>query len=85
MLKAVLVARGQPVSRTHDLVALLAEAVDAGGALRDLEVDCRLLSPYAVLLRYPGPMPEPTEREGREAAAAADRIYTRVLELPGVG
>ncbi|MBU0616165.1 MAG: HEPN domain-containing protein, partial [Planctomycetes bacterium] len=43
MLKAFVVSRGQAVSRTHDLVALLAEAVAAGGTLEALEADCRLL------------------------------------------
>ena len=78
MLKAFLVSRSQAVSRTHDLVALLAEAVAAGGALEALEADCRLLTPYAVMLRYPGVPGEPSEQEGRQAVAAAERIYERV-------
>jgi HEPN domain-containing protein len=84
MLKALLVSRGQPLARTHDLVVLLAEAVATGAALQELEVDCRLLAPYAVLLRYPGPLPDPTEREGREAVAAAERVYGRVRAQIGV-
>jgi len=75
MLKAFLVSRGQAVSRTHDLVALLAEAVATGGPLEVLEADCRMLTPYAVMFRYPGVPIEPTEREGRQAVAAAERIY----------
>lgn len=78
MLKAYLVSRGQAAGRTHDLVALLAEVVAAGGSLQDLEQDCRLLTPYAVMLRYPGVVGEPSEQEGRQAVAAADRIYKRV-------
>lgn len=77
-LKAFLVSRGQPASRTHDLVALLAESVAGGGHLEALESDCRLLAPYAVLLRYPGAPGEPTEQEARQAAAAARRIYEQV-------
>ena len=74
MLKAVLVSRGQAVTRTHDLMALLAEAVAAGAPLESLEPDCRLLTPYAVMLRYPGAAGEPSEEEGRQAVAAAERI-----------
>jgi HEPN domain-containing protein len=74
MLKAVLVSRGEAAGRTHDLVALLAEAVAAGVPLETLEPDCRLLTPYAVLLRYPGASGEPGEQEGRQAVAAAERV-----------
>ena len=78
MLKAFLVSRGQIVSRTHDLVALLAEAVGAGGPLEALETDCRLLTPYAVMFRYPGVAGEPSESEARQAVAATERVYERV-------
>ena len=78
MLKAFVVSRGQVVSRTHDLEALLAQAIDAGGALEVLETDCRFLTPYAVLLRYPGLADEPSEQEGRQAVAAGERVYQRV-------
>lgn len=78
MLKAFVVSRGHAVSRTHDLVALLAEAVSAGGSLQALEADCRLLTPYAVMLRYPGTTDEPSEPEARQAIAATERVYERV-------
>ena len=78
MLKAFVVSRGQTVSRTHNLEALLAEAVATGGPLEVLEADCRLLTPYAVMFRYPGAAGEPSEQEGREAVVAAERVYERV-------
>ncbi len=78
MLKAFVVSRGQTVSRTHDLPALLADAVAAGGPLEALRSDCRLLTRYAVVLRCPGGLGEPSEQEGRQAVAAAERIYERV-------
>ena len=78
MLKAFLVSRGQTAGRTHDLVALLGQAVAAGGQLETLESDCRLLTPYAVMFRYPGPPDEPSEHEARQALAAAERVYHRV-------
>lgn len=79
MLKAFVVSRGQAASRTHDLVVLLAESVVAGGPLEALESDCRLLTPYAVMLRYPGAAGEPSEQEARQCVEAAQRIYERVL------
>jgi HEPN domain-containing protein len=78
MLKALLVSQGRTLARTHDLVALLAEAVAAGHALESVEAECSLLAPYAVLLRYPAALPEPTEQEGRDAVAAAERVCARV-------
>ena len=81
MLKGFLVSRGQAVSRTHDLVALLADAIAAGGALEELEGDCRSLSSFAVMLRYPGTADEPSERDARQAVAAAERICERVRAL----
>jgi HEPN domain-containing protein len=80
MLKAFLVSCGQIVSRTHNLEVLLAEAVAVGGPLDSLEADCRLLTPYAVFFRYPGAAGDPSEQEGRQAMAAAERIYGRVRE-----
>lgn len=81
MLKAFVVSRGRAVSRTHDLVALLAEAVAEGGPLEVLEADCRLLTPYAVMLRYPGAVGEPSEQETLQAVEAAERVYERVRAL----
>ena len=81
MLKAFVVSRGQTVSRTHDLPALLADAVAAGGPLEALRSDCRLLTRYAVVLRYPGGSDEPSEQEGREAVAAAEQVYERIVEV----
>ena len=78
MLKAFITSRGQALTRTHDLVALLADAVSAGAPLKTLEEDCRLLTPYAVMLRYPGTADEPSEQEGRQAIAAAERVHEQV-------
>jgi HEPN domain-containing protein len=76
VLKAFLVARGQPASRLHDLVALLSSCAEIEPSLVALEEDCRRLTTYAIAARYPVPFAEPTEREGREMVAAAERVRT---------
>ena len=83
LLKAFVVSRGQTVSHTHNLEALLADAVAAGGPLEALESDCQLLTPYAVMLRYPDAAGEPSEQEAHEAVAAAQRVYQSVQTALG--
>ncbi len=81
MLKAFLVSRGQTVPRTHDLGRLLGECLVAGAPLSALSADCDLLTPYAVVMRYPGLQPDVDEHEARKAVDAANRIHTAVLAL----
>ena len=61
-------------------LVIVAEAIAAGGPLETLESDCRLLTPYAVMLRYPGAADEPSEEDGREAVTAAEHIYQQLRE-----
>jgi HEPN domain-containing protein len=81
LLKALLVARGEIVPRTHDLSALLGLCSAAGYNVESLRSDCERLQPYAVLTRYPGSPFEPDEPEGRLASAAARRVQTSVADL----
>jgi HEPN domain-containing protein len=74
MLKAFLVSLGLTAPRTHDLIVLLAEMVEEEASMAAWEGDCRLLTPYAVMLRYPGACDAVSEGEARQAAAAAQRI-----------
>lgn len=68
-VKAVLMARGLDVPRTHDLSHLLGLLVEAGETLPpDVRASAEL-TPYAVATRYPGLEPV-TEDE-----------YTRAIEL----
>lgn len=78
MLKAFLVSRGMTAPRTHDLIALLADVAEAESSMAALEGDCRLLTPYAVMLRYPGACDAVSEEEARQAAAAAQRIGEQI-------
>jgi HEPN domain-containing protein len=80
-LKAVLVAHGRPVARTHDVVVLLAECGDIDKSLAILEPDCRVLNAFAVMVRYPDALAGPTTEEGRCAAPAPRRVYEHVRRL----
>jgi HEPN domain-containing protein len=83
LLKALLVARGEVVPRTHDLSALLGRCQAAGFDVASISDDCQRLQPYAVLTRYPGSPFEPDADEGRLAASAAARIMDVVRDLLG--
>ncbi len=77
--KALLTAYGQVPPRTHDLVALLAQAADHVPALAELEADCRALTVFAVSSRYPDDLFEPDEADGRAMAEAVGRVRALVL------
>jgi HEPN domain-containing protein len=74
-LKAVLVARGQPVPRTHNLARLM-EMLGGKGVLPDLVLAAASLSAYAVVTRYPADLGEATEAERTEALAQARAVVT---------
>ena len=80
-LKAFLILHGQPLSRTHDLVALLAACVALEPSLADLEPDCRDLTYFAVDARYPEQLFEADEQLARAMVAAMSRVRARVLPL----
>ena len=73
-LKAALVARGELVPRTHDLLALLDACIRAGHPFDALRADAYLLNPFSIATRYPGLAPDPDEAISRRAAAAAHRM-----------
>lgn len=81
VLKAFLVFHGRDLSKTHDLVALLAQCIEHDAGLADLESDCRTLTSYGVVARYPADLFEPTEADGRDLVEAARRIRARILAL----
>ena len=78
-LKAFLVFHAQPPVPTHDLVALLASCVPLNPALAARQQDCQKLSYYAVAVRYPSDLYEPTETDARQMIEAANRIRSEVL------
>jgi len=84
-LKAFLAYNACNLTRTHDLVALLALAVELDSGLSDLEEDCRKLTYYAVGARYPDDLYESNESDSREMIAASQRIRARInSRLPQV-
>lgn len=78
-IKALLVFHGQPPLRTHDLVALLAACVPLNSALSARQQDCQKLSYYAVAVRYPSDLYEPTETDARQMIEAAHRVRAEIL------
>jgi HEPN domain-containing protein len=81
LLKAFLIAQGQDIQRTHDLVAILSECVKISPSLAQLEDDCRKLTYFAVSGRYPDDIFEPEEQDGRNMVEALYRLRSVLLPL----
>lgn len=79
VLKAVLVAHGQNVSKTHDLVRLLTEVLEFIPALSSFEERLEEISEYGVAVRYPNGFAEPTLEEAVSAYESAREVKTAVL------
>jgi len=79
LLKGFLVFHGQIPARTHDLIVLLTACVQIDQELGDLEGDCRLLTYFAVAVRYPSDIFEPGEEDSRPLFEAAQRVRKEIL------
>ena len=82
-LKAMLQESGQPVPRTHDLVALLDRLQLQDKSLATMHCGAVILTPYAVENRYPGV--DATKRQARAALGHASKVRAAVrirLGLP---
>jgi len=79
VLKAFLVHCGRDLTKTHDLVALLAHCVECESDLAPLESDCRMLTSFGVAARYPDDLFEPGEGDGRDVIAAAYRVRDKIF------
>lgn len=83
VLKGFLVYHGRDLMKTHDLVAFLAQCVIFDQSLAVLEVDCRALTSFGIVSRYPDDVFEPDETDGREMIEAAQRVRKTILsKLP---
>ena len=85
-LKAFLAAHGEIIPRTHDLVPLVAACGRLAPELAPLDTAALVLSPYAMLYRYPpGPL-EPPLVDAEEALRLATEVFELVRQrLPGSG
>jgi len=79
--KALLVARGQPFPRTHDVVAL-SDLCQQHGIIISVGLELlERLAAYAVQVRYPGEDPSVAEaKEALQVARAVRRFARRLLE-----
>jgi HEPN domain-containing protein len=79
-LKALLVARGQPFPRTHDVVAL-SDLCHQNGIIISVDLESlERLAAYAVQVRYPGEGPSVAEaKEALQVAMAVRRFASKWL------
>lgn len=80
-LKAFLVWHGVRFDRVHNLVYLLdlCERQDQG--FTAVRQPAEALAPFAVEVRYPGGPPKVSAEEAAEALAAAEAVWSLVLQL----
>jgi HEPN domain-containing protein/predicted nucleotidyltransferase len=90
-LKAAIIARGVRPQRTHSLIKLFDHLVALDPSLPNLRVECQLLTPFAVITRYPDDDPDeeaeeaPPDVDGEtgERAVAAMRAIVAATAKPG--
>lgn len=80
-IKAYLAYHSMPITRTHDLVALLSKATVVESNLEQLRTSCQRLNYYAVSSRYPDDLFEPDEKEGKEMVTISRKIQEAVREV----
>jgi len=80
-LKAWLVSREIPFTKTHDLERLLDASNSDSNALSHFSDHMRILTPYAVEFRYPGDVVAPEESEAREAIRLASEVLLCIQAL----
>ena len=85
LLKAYLLASGQPAPRTHDLLLLLERVLSLNTAAEQLRDALSILVPYAVEIRYPDDWFAPSEEDAHEARGAAGQVLNWLKTArPGV-
>lgn len=77
-LKAFLINHQKHFSRVHSLVYLVDLCREIVPELDEITEAAAVLTPYAVLVRYPGHVTLPTEAQAEEAYAAAKTIISRI-------
>lgn len=83
-LKAMLVVRGLPVSKTHDLMALLSQCLEFVPDANHWIDAASILTPYATHYRYPTGDPDPDLAVTAEALKHATELYAYAASHLGV-
>jgi HEPN domain-containing protein len=78
-LKAYLTWADEPFEKTHSLVALVGLCLKSSPDFEELRLAATTLTPYAVISRYPGDLPDITEQESRDALLLAQQVWNFVL------
>lgn len=76
-LKAFLQEHGQPISRTHGLLDLLALCIKIEPEFHIIRADLNMLEGYSVQFRYPGLSANKSEAKAAFKTAAVVREYIR--------
>lgn len=80
LFKAVLVANGRNVAKSHDLVKLLMDVVDVMPELLPFDEQLEEISEYGVSVRYPDDYCDPDLDEAKNAFEIAEKIRLIVVD-----
>ncbi len=78
LLKALIIARGRHIERTHDLNRLVQQS--EGREIEGLLNLCDTLTLFAVNGRYPGDLPEVSIRDARLYCTLAEEIGQQLVQ-----
>ena len=78
-LKAYLTWKELPFEKTHSLVALVGMCLKISSDFDALRTAATTLTPFAVVTRYPGELPEISAREAQDAFGLAKQVVDFVL------
>jgi HEPN domain-containing protein len=82
-LKAYLTWLDLPFEKTHSLIVLVGMCLKTDPKFEDLREPAVTLTPYAVLTRYPGDLPDISLQEAKTAIELARRAFEFILaKLP---
>ncbi|MFZ2653237.1 MAG: HEPN domain-containing protein [Burkholderiaceae bacterium] len=84
-LKAFLAWRGEPVAKTHDLMALLTRCAAADAQFSEWADKLTELSAFGTVLRYPSVDADPSVNDVTEALKVARQLNGFVATLTGAG
>jgi HEPN domain-containing protein len=79
VLKAYLTRQERPFEKTHSLVALVSHCLQFDGSFNQLRQAAVTLTPYAVIFRYPGDLPELSKDDADQAISFAKQMWNFVI------